>query len=56
MNGRRPWLFLPFTLRQAQGERGLNQSFFKRLNLMHLKQTAVTLSENELARINAWLP
>jgi len=32
----------------------LNQSFFK-LNLMRLKQAAGTLSETDLARINAWL-
>jgi len=34
----------------------LNQSFFKLLNLMRLKQAAGTLSETDLARINAWLP
>jgi hypothetical protein len=58
MNGRRPWLLpfcrSPFDRLRANG--GLDQSFFKRLNMMRLKQTAGTLGENELKRINAWLP
>jgi len=58
MNGGRLWLlpFLPFALSLSKGERGLNQSFFERVNLMRLRQTAGTLNKNELARINPWHP
>ena len=45
----------PFDRPRANGE-VLNQSFFKLLNLPRLKQAAGTLSETDLARINAWLP
>ena len=59
MNGRQLCYYRfyrsPFDKLRANGD-VLNQSFFKLLNLPRLKQAAGTLSENELARINAWLP
>ena len=59
MNGRRLCYYRfyrsPFDRLRANGEE-LNQSFFKRLNLMRLKPAAGTLSENELARFDTWLP
>jgi len=59
MNGRRLCYYRfyrsPFDRLRANGE-ALNQSFFKLLNLMRLKQAAGTLNKNKLARINPWLP